>query len=150
VICEPSAEIVAVPVDVPVPSDPASVSVYDSVCPEIVADAESFPTTPLSHSPESPVKAPGAPSIRTTLDLSAVTAEPFWVKFASTTMLLAGLTFECATICHCPCTVAFELAGGVVVTGGVDVAEPPPHPDEAITKARRKRNCEADERRSFI
>src|ERR1700744_4967925 len=96
----------------------------------MVAAIESLPRTPLSHSPARPVKAPGTPSISTTLDAFAVTFALLWEKFASTRRLLAGFTFECATICHWPERVAVEddEGGGVTGAGAEDVDAPPPHP----------------------
>jgi hypothetical protein len=154
VICVPSDEIVALPVEVPVPRDPASVRVNDNVCPEIVASAESSPRTPLSHSPARPVNAPGTPSMSTTLDVSAVTVDPLCEKFASTRMLLAGFTFECATICHWPWRVAFDDMGVGFTGVGADVdAAPPPHPPRHTPTINTESNRairENDSRRSFI
>jgi hypothetical protein len=146
VSCVP--EIVPLPVEVPVPREPASVKVNETVCPEMEAWAESSPRTPLSHSPARPVNAPGTPSISTTLDLSAVTVEPLWEKFASTKILLAGFTFECATICHCPVIVAVDdVAGGVTGIGAGEVVAPPPHPVRLATKTE---TASSGKRRSFI
>ena len=104
VIPVPSEEIVAVPVDVPVPREPASVNVNESwVSFEIVAWTESSPNEPLSHSPPNAVNAPGDPWMRMTLDLSATTVAPVCVKFVSTNTLLVGFTAECAN--HLPLTL---------------------------------------------
>src|SRR5580693_8654154 len=147
VSCVP--EIVALPIEVAVPREPASVSVYEMVCPDIVDPTESSPRTPLSHSPPRPVNAPGTPWIRTVLDLSAVTVEPLCVKLASTRMLLAGFTFECATICHWPLTLAV-VDVGIGATGAGEVDAPPPHPARPRTQTDSATRCETETRRSFI